>query len=87
MWRSISTIFSTDEVSSRGEVTRFSTPRIMPSEVATYMVNIAGQYSQSCERSYGSPNPYGSGAEFDGFEGVFDLEETAFRREGATRDN
>ena len=35
MWRSISTIFSTDEVSRRVEVTRFSTPRITPSEVAT----------------------------------------------------
>ena len=36
-WRSISTIFSTEEVSSRVEVTRFSTPRTTPSEVATPM--------------------------------------------------
>lgn len=35
MWRSISTIFSTEEVSSRVEVTRFSTPRMTPSDVAT----------------------------------------------------
>lgn len=37
MWRSTSTIFSTDEVSRRVEVTRFSTPRMMPSEVETPM--------------------------------------------------
>lgn len=37
MWRSISTIFSTEEVSRRVEVTRFSTPRMTPSEVATPM--------------------------------------------------
>ena len=28
---------------------------------------------------------YCCGTEFDGFEGVFDLEETAFGREGAVR--
>ena len=37
MWESISTIFSTDEVSRRLDVTRFSTPRRTPWEVATYM--------------------------------------------------
>lgn len=37
MWRSISTIFSTEDVSRRVEVTRFSTPRMTPSEVATPM--------------------------------------------------
>ena len=37
MCRSISTIFSTDDVSSSVEVTRFSTPRTTPSEVATPM--------------------------------------------------
>jgi len=37
MWRSISTIFSTDEVSRRVLVTRFSTPRMTPSPVATPM--------------------------------------------------
>lgn len=37
MWRSISTIFSTEEVSRREEVTRFSTPRTTPSEVAIPM--------------------------------------------------
>lgn len=37
MWRSISTIFSTDDVSRRVDVTRFSTPRMTPSEVATPM--------------------------------------------------
>lgn len=37
MWRSISTIFSTEEVSRRVDVTRFSTPRMTPSEVATPM--------------------------------------------------
>jgi hypothetical protein len=37
MWRSISTIFSTLSVSRRVEVTRFSTPRTTPSEVATPM--------------------------------------------------
>jgi hypothetical protein len=41
MWRSISTIFSTEEVSRRGEVTRFSTPRMMPSEVATYCTDMS----------------------------------------------
>jgi hypothetical protein len=35
MWLSISTIFSTEEVSRRVEVTRFSTPRMTPSPVAT----------------------------------------------------
>lgn len=35
MWRSISTIFSTDDVSSSVEVTRFSTPRTTPPPVAT----------------------------------------------------
>lgn len=38
IWRSISTIFSTLEVSSRVDVTRFSTPRITPSPVATYIL-------------------------------------------------
>ncbi len=37
MWRSISTIFSTEEVSRREEVIRFSTPRMTPWEVATPM--------------------------------------------------
>jgi hypothetical protein len=36
MCRSISTIFSTEDVSRRVDVTRFSTPRITPSEVETY---------------------------------------------------
>ena len=37
MWRSISTIFSTDDVSRREEVMRFSTPRMTPAEVETPM--------------------------------------------------
>ena len=37
MCRSISTIFSTDEVSRREEVMRFSTPRMTPAEVLTPM--------------------------------------------------
>lgn len=37
MCRSISTIFSTEEVSRRVEVTRFSTPRTTPPPVATPM--------------------------------------------------
>jgi hypothetical protein len=37
MWESISTIFSMEEETRRGEVTRFSTPRRMPWEVATWM--------------------------------------------------
>ena len=37
MWRSTSMIFSMDEVSRRVEVTRFSTPRMTPSEVETPM--------------------------------------------------
>jgi hypothetical protein len=35
MWASISTIFSIEEDTRRGEVTRFSTPRRMPWDVAT----------------------------------------------------
>jgi hypothetical protein len=35
IWRSISTIFSTEEVSRRVDVTRFSTPRTTPPPVAT----------------------------------------------------
>jgi len=35
MWASISTIFSIEEETRRGEVTRFSTPRRMPWDVAT----------------------------------------------------
>jgi hypothetical protein len=35
MWRSISTIFSTEEVSRSVDVTRFSTPRTTPPPVAT----------------------------------------------------
>ena len=38
MWRSISNIFSTPDVSRRVEVTRFSTPRMTPSPVATYPI-------------------------------------------------
>jgi len=37
MCLSISTIFSTELASSRVDVTLFSTPRMTPSEVATYM--------------------------------------------------
>lgn len=35
IWASISTIFSIEELTRRGDVTRFSTPRRMPFDVAT----------------------------------------------------
>ncbi len=37
MCESISTIFSMEDETRRGEVTRFSTPRSMPCEVATWI--------------------------------------------------
>ena len=83
MCLSISTIFSTEDVSSKVEVTRFSTPRMTPEEVETFAIHV--QYIRllrdtDCgRRTYA----YCCGTELDGFEGVFDLEETAFRREGA----
>ena len=53
MWRSISTIFSTDEVSRRVDVTRFSTPRITPSPVATcytYKLLVRGNVDERVDR-------------------------------------
>src|ERR1700753_2339956 len=83
--RSISTIFSTDEVSSRDEVTRFSTPKITPSDDATcYLSSVSSIMFQSCwcdriteESRCSETNTYtdGSGAKLDRFERVFNLEE------------
>jgi hypothetical protein len=39
MCESISTIFSIEEETRRGEVTRFSTPRRMPWDVATLIAD------------------------------------------------
>jgi hypothetical protein len=79
MCLSISTIFSTEDVSRREEVTRFSTPRITPSAVETY----------ECIRGYVPSHDiwrrtyaYCGAAELDGFERIFDLEETTFGRKG-----
>jgi hypothetical protein len=80
MCLSISTIFSTELVSSSVEVTRFSTPRMTPSEVATCLLVREGGWGRMCSgRTYTD----GSRAELDGLERVFYLEETAFGREGA----
>ena len=80
MCLSISTIFSTELVSSSVEVTRFSTPRMTPSEVATCLGIRDGWAGRIIrDRTYTDSG----GTELDGFERVLYLEETAFGREGA----
>src|ERR1700753_2772278 len=58
MWRSISTIFSTEWFSRRVDVTRFSTPRTTPPPVAT---PIAVDPSLIASREYSTWNRRPSG--------------------------
>ncbi len=58
MCRSISTIFSTDDVSRSVDVTRFSTPSTTPSDVAT---PIAVEPSLIASREYSTWNKRPSG--------------------------
>ena len=59
------------------EVTRFSTPRMTPSPVATWKSFVSIERLHEAG-DYGESYSYRGGTKLDRFKGVFDLEEAAF---------